>query len=162
MTTLARLLAVPSVIAVAAVAVACGGDELSPEEFRGQANRICVEAEQAVERLDEPSSLEQAGEVLDEADQTLQDARDRLQDLETPGGEAGERAERYVELFDEQTEEASEALDVLREGIEDEDQEKLEEATRQLQQLENEEIDRLARELKLNECVGAGPAAPTR
>lgn len=162
MTTLARLLAVPSVIAVAAVAVACGGDEPSPEEFRAQANRICVEAEQAVERLDEPESIEQAGEVLDEADQTLQNARDRLQDLETPGGEAGEKAERYVELFDEQTEQASEALDVLREGIESEDEEKLEEATRQLQQLENEEIDRLARELKLNECVGAGPATPTR
>ena len=155
MTTLARLLAVPSVTAVAAVAVACGGgDETSPEEFRGQANRICVEAERAVEGIDQPSSPEQAGEVLDEAQQTLENARDRLQGLETPEGEEGERAERYVELFDEQTEQASEALDGLREGIEAEDQEKLQEAGRQLQELEgNEEIDRLARELELNECV---------
>lgn len=155
MTTLARLFAVPSVIAVAAVAVACGGgDETSPEEFRTQANRICVEAERAVEGLDEPTSPEQAGEVLDEADQTLQNARDRLQGLETPEGEEGERAERYVELFDQQTEQASEALDGLRQGLESEDQAQLQEAGRQLQQLEdNQEIDRLARELELNECV---------
>jgi len=49
MTILARLLAVPSMIAIAAVAVACGGGGASPEEFREQANEICVEGERAVE-----------------------------------------------------------------------------------------------------------------
>lgn len=155
MLPLARLLAVVSVIAVAAVAVACGGgDEASPEEFRAQANKICAESEQAVERLGEPSSPEQAGEVLEEADKTLQRARERLEDLETPEGETGEQAERYVELFGQQTEQASGALEDLREGIESEDAEQLQQAGKQLQELEqNEEIDRLARELKLDQCM---------
>ncbi len=139
-------------IAIAAVAVACGGGA-SPEEFREQANEICVEGEQAVEGLGEPSSPEQAGEVLDGADETLQGARERLEALETPGGEEGEQAERYVELFGEQTEQASGAFDGLREAIESEDPEQLQEAVQELQALEeNEEIDQLAQELQLDQC----------
>jgi hypothetical protein len=154
MTILARLLAVPSMIAIAAVAVACGGGGASPEEFREQANEICVEGERAVEGLGEPSSPEQAGEVLDRADETLRGARERLEGLETPGGEEGEQAERYVELFGEQTEQASGAFDDLRGAIESEDPEELQKAAMELQQLEeNEEIDRLASELELDQCM---------
>jgi hypothetical protein len=154
MTILARLLAVPSMIAIAAVAVACGGGGASPEEFREQANEICVEGERAVEGLGEPSSPEQAGEVLDRADETLRGARERLEGLETPGGEEGEQAERYVELFGEQTEKASGAFDGLRGAIESEDPQQVQESVMQLQQLEeNEEIDRLARELQLDQCM---------
>ena len=154
MTILARLLAVPSMIAIAAVAVACGGGGASPEEFREQANKICVEGERAVEGLGEPSSPEQAGEVLDRADETLQGARERLEGLETPGGEEGERAERYVELFGQQTEQASGAFDDLRGAIESEDPQQAQESLMQLQQFEeNEEIDRLIRELRLDQCM---------
>jgi len=154
MTILARLLAVPSMIAIAAVAVACGGGGASPEEFREQANEICVEGERAVEGLGEPSSPEQAGEVLDRADETLQGARERLEGLETPGGEEGEQAERYVELFGQQTEQASGAFDGLRGAIESEDPQQVQESVMQLQKLEeNKEIDRLARDLQLDKCM---------
>ncbi len=154
MTILARLLAVPSMIAIAAVAVACGGGGASPEEFREQANEICEEGERAVEGLGEPSSPEQTGEVLERADETLRGARERLEGLETPGGEEGEQAERYVELFGEQTEQASGAFDGLRGAIESEDPEQVQESVMQLQQLEeNEEIERLARELELDQCM---------
>ncbi len=153
MTILARLLAVPSMIAIAAVAVACGGGGASPEEFREQANEICVEGERAVEGLGEPSSPEQTGEVLDRADETLRGVRERLEGLETPGGEEGEQAERYVELFGQQTEQASGAFDDLRGAIESENPQELQQAAMQLQQLEeNEEIDRLARDLQLDQC----------
>jgi hypothetical protein len=153
MTTLARLLAVPSMIAVAAVAAACGGGGASPEEFRQQANKICVEGERAVEGLGEPSSPEQAGQVLDRADETLQGARERLEGLEVPSGEEGERAERYVELFGEQTEQASGAFDGLRGAIESENPQELQRAVMELQRLEeNKEIDDLAKQLKLEEC----------
>jgi hypothetical protein len=154
MTILARLLAVPSMIAIAAVAVACGGGGASPEEFREQANKICVEGERAVEGLGEPSSPEQAGEVLDRADETLRGARERLEGLETPGGEEGEQAERYVELFGQQTEQASGAFDGLRGAIESEDPQQVQESVMQLQKLEeNKEIDRLARDLQLDKCM---------
>lgn len=154
MTILARLLAVPSMIAIAAVAVACGGGGASPEEFREQANKICVEGERAVQGLGEPSSPEQAGEVLDRADETLRGARERLEDLDVPGGEEGEQAERYVELFGQQTEQASGAFDGLRGAIESEDPEQVQESVMQLQKLEeNEEIDRLARDLQLDQCM---------
>lgn len=141
-------------IAIAAVAVACGGGGASPEEFREQANEICVEGERAVQGLGEPSSPEQAGEVLDRADETLRGARERLEGLDVPGGEEGEQAERYVELFGEQTEQASGAFDGLRGAIESEDPEQVQESVMQLQKLEeNEEIDRLARELQLDQCM---------
>ena len=153
----ARLLAVPSVTAVAAVAVACGGgggEEASPEEFRAQANRICVETEQSADRLGQSSSREQAGEVLEEVEETLQKASQRLEELETPEGQEGEQAERYVELFGQQTEQVSDGLENWREGIESEDPEQQQQAVKQLQEIyQNEEIDRLARELKLNECA---------
>lgn len=153
MTTLARLLAVPSMIAVAAVAVACGGGA-SPEEFREQANEICAEGERAVEGLGEPSSPEQAGELLDRADETFQGARERLEDLDVPSGEEGEQAERFVELFGQQTEQASGGFDDLRGAIESEDPEELQQAVTELQQLkENEEIDRLAMELQIDQCL---------
>jgi len=152
MTTLARLLALPSMIAVAAVAVACGG--ASPEEFRQQANEICVEAERASEGLGQPaSSPEQAGQVLDRAEETLQGARERFEGVDVPSGEEGERAERYVELFGQQTEQASGALDGLRGAIESEDPQQLQQAVQELQRLEeNKEIADLAKQLRLDQC----------
>ena len=154
MNTRVRLLVIPSVTAVAAVAVACGGGGASPEEFREQANQICVEGEQAVEGLGQPSSPEQAGQLLDRADETLQGASERLEDLEVPEGEEGEQAERYVELFGQQTEQASSAFEGLRGAIESEDPQQLQQAASQLQGLQqNEELDRLARELELDQCT---------
>lgn len=113
-----------------------------------------MEGERAVEGLGEPSSPEQAGAVLDRAEETLRGARERLEGLEVPSGEEGERAERYVELFGQQTEQASGAFDDLRGAIESEDPQQLQQAATQLQQLEeNEEIDRLVKELRLDRCM---------
>jgi hypothetical protein len=92
--------------------------------------------------------------VLERADETRRGVRERLEGLETPGGEEGEQAERYVELFGEQTEQASGAFDGLRGAIESANPQQVQESVMQLQQLEeNEEIDRLARELELDACM---------
>lgn len=153
MGTGSRLAALASVVVWAAAISACGGGEASVEDFRSEANAICREGEEALGGLGEPSSPDQVDEQLDLVLGELDSAEGRFQDLELPGGDQGEQAARFVELFSERSDAGRSAIDDLRGAIEAQDQQGLQRAGQRLQALDEDgELEGIAGELDLEEC----------
>lgn len=61
-----------------------GGDRLSADEYRTQANAICAEANEDLRDLEPPDSLESMRDFVDEAEPIAEDATVKLEDLEPP------------------------------------------------------------------------------
>lgn len=155
-------------MALALALVACGGDEgdeiLVPGggetpaggQFAAQANAICLGAKEqivAIERRtsDEPEDLRGG---LERLGAVLQDASDRLAELERPEGEAGEVAERYVEDLARRTDQTPELIDTIVDAVEAQDTEAVEQATSRLNGLAARgEAAELARRLGATECA---------
>jgi hypothetical protein len=132
------------------LAAGCGGDggngELTAEEFRQQADAICAEFEGKLDALEQPSSPDDLKRFVNEAVPIIEDGTQQLNDLEPPE-EFRDEWTRVVEIN-------SENLDTIREvqaALEDDD---VEQAQRLLQETSGneEEADRLAREIGLTKC----------
>jgi hypothetical protein len=132
------------------LAAGCGGDggngELTAEEFRQQADAICAEFEGKLDALEQPSSPDDLKRFVNEAVPIIEEGTQQLNDLEPPE-EFRDEWTRVVEIN-------SENLDTIREvqaALEDDD---VEEAQRLLQETSGneEEADRLAREIGLTKC----------
>jgi hypothetical protein len=139
-----------AIFAAAVVLGACGGgnggEELTAEEFRQQADAICVEFEGRLDELGEPESLDDLRSFASEAVPIVEEGNARLHDLDPPE-ELQEDWDRAMELNDEQLETVRD----LRAAAEDGDTARIQE----LVQAGNEtsaESDRLADELGLEEC----------
>lgn len=130
-----------------------GGDPPAGGQFAAQANAICLEAKEqivAVQRRtpDEPEDLRGG---LEQLGAVLQDASDRLAELERPDGDA---AERYVEDLARRTEQTPALIDTIVDAVEADDVEAVEQATGRLDALaaRGETAD-LARRLGATECA---------
>lgn len=136
--------------------IGCGGDDApSKQEFVDEADRICRETEQEIERIAQSAgSPEELADVLDEVIDKSREAADDLVDLERPEGADGETAEKFVEGFrTELDDKLVPALEDLKRAVEQKDTQAVQEAARRLQQLEASESDRYARELGASACA---------
>jgi hypothetical protein len=147
----------PILLCVLAFAVAsCGGGDDAPsqEEFADRANEICREAEQSLENVgEEARTPEEIVPAVDRVIDELRDAVDRLGDLERPDGEAGERAEEFVNATRTQIEEGIPVLEDLRAALESGDQEAAQEAATRLQGIGSGAANEAAREVGANDCA---------
>jgi len=79
--------AIPSLLAAATLALAaCGGDEVSVDEYRAEARQICQEADRATERIRQPTRSTPAA-IADYFDRLLapnERATQRFQELDPP------------------------------------------------------------------------------
>lgn len=150
---------------LAGALVACGGDEVPARggddtpaggQFAAQANAICLEAKQqivAIQRRtpDEPEDLRGG---LERLGAVLQDASDRLGELERPDGDAGELAERWIEDFARRTERTPQLIDTTVRAVEADDPKAVEQATQRLSALATRgETAEMARRLGATECA---------
>jgi molecular chaperone DnaK (HSP70) len=137
---------------------ACGGDEgPSQEEYADELDRICLDAEEDLERIgeDDAQTPEDLVRQLDQQKEAIEDAIEELEELERPGGDAGETGERYVETLEEEyRDELLPAIEGLQEALRANDEDRVREATERLQDIEEEtESDRLAEELGADRCA---------
>jgi hypothetical protein len=148
----------PTLLCLVALLVAsCGGgddDAPSQDEFADRANQICREAEQSLENVGEEAETPEdiipaVNRVIDE----LRNAVDELADLERPEGEAGERAEEFVNATRTQIEEGVPVLEDLRAALESGDQQAAQDAAARLQEAGSGAANEAARELGANECA---------
>jgi hypothetical protein len=150
----------PILLTLLAFAVAsCNGDDApSQEEFAEQANEICRDAKQSLESLaEEAESREDVPEaiarVIEESRQTVAE----LGDLELPEGDAGERAEQFVDATRAEIQgEGIPALEELRGAVESEDQGAVQEAALRLQQIDSSATNRAARAAGATACGEEG------
>jgi hypothetical protein len=140
-----KLLAVLPVLVALAAGCGGGGDTLSAEEYRTQADEICGKANEKLDALGEPESLEEFRSLIEESRPTVEGAVEDLGELEPP-----EDLEDAHERWMAENEQLLETLDEL-ESVEDE---------QELQQLgerftkENEQANQIAREdLGLETCA---------
>ena len=133
-----------------------GGDTPAGGQFAAQANAICLAAKEemvAIQRRtpDEPEELRGG---LEQLGAVLQDASDRLADLERPEGDAGEVAERWIEDLADRTERTPELVDTIVAAVDADDTQAVEQATRRLNALPARgETAELARRLGATECA---------
>ena len=142
-----KLLAVlPVLIALAA---GCGGggggDALSAEEYRTQADEICEKANEKLDALGEPESLEEFRNLIEESRPTVEGAVEDLRELEPPE-DLQDAHERWIN----ENEQLLETLDKL-ESVEDEQE--LQRLGEQFSK-ENDQANATAREdLGLETCA---------
>jgi hypothetical protein len=136
--------------------IGCGGDDApSKQEFVDEADRICRETEQEIEKIGQSAgSPEELADVLDEVIDESREAAEDLVDLERPEGADGETAEKFVKGFRAELEDKLvPALEDLKRAVEQKDTQAVQEAARRLQQLEASESDRYARDLGASACA---------
>ncbi|HEV2753561.1 MAG TPA: hypothetical protein VGV36_06980 [Solirubrobacteraceae bacterium] len=146
-----------ALLAVLAGATACGGAPPTRQEYAAQADRICREAEQALERIeDRPAATPQArGELIAATQRSLRQVVQRLSELERPEGGAGRLAQAYVAQLDQRADEVAPLLERLRAALADDDVEAIRRAARALETFEGaERADELARRLGARTCAG--------
>lgn len=149
----ARLGAVAALAAIA-LAAGCGGggggdgggERLTAEEFVQQADAICEDANQQIDALGEPQSMEELATMAAEAVSISEQSLDALHGL-VPPEDLQERYDRALELLDQQTGLARELVTAAENGD-----------TEQVQAIADEgepldaEADEIAKELGLTEC----------
>ena len=140
---------------------ACGGDDdssaPSKQEFAQNADKICKQAEQEIEKIGQGAeSPEAVADAIDQVIDKSRDAADDLVALDRPDGADGEKAQQFAEGFKQELDEKLvPALEKLQKALQDKDAQAAQEAAAELQKLESTESDKFARELGANACVGS-------
>lgn len=150
----AALLALVASTALAAAGCGGGGgasgDRLSAAEFRQAADAICAEYDQKIQDLGEPESLEDLTEFIGRAIPIIEEGFNKLDELQPP--------EELEADWNRATEVNAENLQLtkdLQAAAESGNDERVQEILAQASQNE-EETDRLARELGLQRCGEEG------
>ena len=135
-------------------AAGCGGT--SKEDFAKDADKICKDVEKKIQKIGQggTASPAEAGKQIDEVKKESRDGVDRLRDLDKPGGDDGETADKFVDTLDRELNgQAIPALEELQSAVEDKDRRKAAAALQKLQSLENSQSDKYARELGADDCA---------
>jgi hypothetical protein len=149
----------PILLSLLALTVAsCDGDAPSQRDFADQANEICRNAKQALKSVGEGArSPDEIVKAIDRVIEESRDTVDDLADLERPDGEAGERAEEFVDATRREIEgEGIAALEELREAVENRDQEAAQQIAERLREIDTGASNEAARKVGADACAGDG------
>jgi hypothetical protein len=149
-------LSVALVLAIGVVVWLRRDDAPSEEAYAERANEICREAERSLENVAEGAeSPEDIIPAIDRLIATSRDAVDELDELERPTGDAGERAEEFVDSTRAEIEDVGiPALEELRAAVESRDQREARRAAQRLRELDSSASDEAARDVGANACAG--------
>jgi hypothetical protein len=140
-------------------AASCNGDDApSQGEFAKQANEICREAKQSLDDVAE--GAEGPEDIVRAIDEVIEESRNavaELDALERPEGEAGEKAERFLDATRTEIQDKGiPALEELRGAVESEDRDAIREAAQRLQGIDSSASNRTARQLGAKACAEGG------
>lgn len=144
------------VVPLAALAFqGCGGDDApSREDFAQEAEKICRDAEDKIEKLEEPKDFAGIEKYAGELDQVVSDANEKLGELEVPEGDDGEKAEQFQEAFAADYEnQVKPKVDELRQAAASKDEEAVLRAAQSAQEIETPRTDRLAQDIGAEGCA---------
>jgi hypothetical protein len=133
-------------------------DAPSQEDFAERANEICRDAERSLDNLGEGAeSPEEIVPAIDRVIETSRETVDELADLERPSGDAGERAQDFVDATrTEIVDVGIPALQELRQAVENRDQEAARSVARRLRQIDSSASNEAAREVGATACADEG------
>ncbi|MBA2348532.1 MAG: hypothetical protein H0V81_09590 [Solirubrobacterales bacterium] len=143
------LIALPVTLAACVALAACGGDTLTADEYRKQADAICKDFDAKQKELPDPKSIADFGKLTDEAKPLIEDQIEQLRDLEAPD-ELKDQAEEAYDLLDQQVPK----LDELKAAAKDNDTAKIQSVAESASKLSTQ-ANAKAKEIGLTVC-GAG------
>ena len=147
-----RLVAVP----LAALAFAgCGGDDKpSLDSYAQDAEKICSEGQDKIEKLERPQNLDEASKFVDDLEGTLQDTANRIDNLETPEGADGEKAEQFAQAFKTDIEsQFTPKLDEMKQAAESGNEREFVAAADAVDDIETPRTDKLAKDIGAEGCA---------
>lgn len=137
-----------ALVALAAAAAGCGGDDrLSREEYVKQADAVCAKYEKRLDALPEPESTEDLKAVIDEGLPIAREGTEELKALEPP-----EELEADVDEWHERNDKNLELIEDLGAAAEEDDEERIQELAAEADRNE-QEADRIAAEIGLDNCA---------
>lgn len=139
----------------AAVVAGCGGP--SKEEYASEANGICAQIQKDLQQVSQGGQTNDPKEINQRTDQAVQaftTGVNKINDLETPGGEAGEQAEQFSAAFEKfLKEDYQPGVEKLQEAVSSRDRQKIRTAALQLRNINTQDVNRLAGQLGVTECA---------
>ncbi len=123
------------------------GDRLSRDEFVSQASEICDRVEGEIDEVETPDSTDEIPAYVDEILRKIEDGRVELRELKPPE----ELEARYIE-FIAAGEETLETANELKQAAAEGDEAEVQRIRRQASE-EDEEADKIARDLGLDACA---------
>jgi hypothetical protein len=154
-----RFAAAPLTLLVLVLGLAaCGGgdgDAPSKADFAASADKICKNAETALQNVGENAkSPDEVAAAVDKVITETQKSIDDLQDLEQPDGDAGEAAGKFVDALSSDIEDKGiPALEDLRDALKDNDEQAAQQAAQKLQAIETTNSDKLASDIGAKGCA---------
>jgi hypothetical protein len=152
---MARLSAL--LLALAFALAACGGGGgVSKDDYADDLDKVCADIEAKTEEIGQAdvSGPAELSAQLDEIRTAIRDGIQRMQDIERPDGEDGELAQEYVTKLEKALEtQVLPALDELEKAVKAKDQAGIRAAAAKLQAIDEEETDKIAKELGANGCA---------
>jgi len=137
-------------VLVAAVAAGCGGggggDRLTKEEYIAQADAICKTANEELDALAEPTSMEEIASLAGSAIAIQEDALAKLRELQPPEADQA-TLDEALDLVGQQVEIGRQVAEAAKAA----DQAKIEELIAQIDPL-NTQADQIATDYGLVEC----------
>ena len=124
-----------------------GGDRLTEQEFRAQANQICTDFAEELDALGEPGSLEELGTQLEEGRTIFENGLEELRQLRPPE-ELQSEYDRLLGTGDD----ALAAFESMQQAAEDGDVQEVQRIAEEADQAD-EEADEIARGLGLDDCA---------
>ena len=157
LTTRSRL--VTTLVGFSLGIAACGGGEdgASKADFAKEANAVCADLEKSLEGLSqsEPKNADELASTVDKLQTEVDDGVTRLQEIEQPGGQAGEDAKAFVDALSKQVdEEIQPAFADMKKAAQEEDQKLLGDAVQQLQGIDSDKTNELAKKAGADGCAG--------
>jgi hypothetical protein len=155
MPPLVRLLGAPVLLVIALTVAACGSSEPSTEDFRAEADEICVEQvrnfQDVEDRLGSSTTLEDEAKLQKELMPFRQEALAGLEAVEAPE-DSGKAWNRYLDLRRELRDLRKQQLALLEKG----DEEALEPLNEKISEL-NDELDEVGVDAGLLACASVLP-----
>ena len=138
-----------------ALAACGGGDAPSKEEFARDADTICSDLEKAGDRLSQqsPDSAKELVGFVDDAKKEIDEAVGRLEDLEVPDGDDGEKAQEFKDEVNKNADTIGSALDDMKAAAEKNDVQGIQAAAKKAEDVDEEKADQLARDIGADKCA---------
>ena len=135
--------------------VACGGDDApTREEFAREADRICADFEKASDKLGTPDNVAEIGPFAQKASTELDKVVQRLDELETPSGDEGDKAQKFIDAVKADAQgKIKPALAEMRTAAEKKDEKAVIAAAEKIQKVDTSKSDDLARKAGARGCA---------
>jgi hypothetical protein len=144
------------VVALAATASGCGGSSAPSRATYGKkVDKLCTTLDDRVSAIQKkaPQTTDELVAFADDLQKVLDDGVRQLSDVKRPDGDAGDKADAWItELTREKDQAIKPALADLKKAAQTKDTAGIQRAVKRIQQVDEQEVDRLARDAGARSC----------